>query len=684
MRMRERFGAIIRLFAYAALIFGFGIVSAAQDETHVFRVEIGGPYQLQDSYSILYDNRTQAAKLKEFRVIFYNSDGQILTQTATETHPLNGNIETYQLSAPVIGFSEIGLSVLTLHSGALEEFPSNVGEIVGMDRTEVKPPPVNGPDVEAEEEGAEVTETLDVPSLVPTLSDADKQRLADTQSNLSALIAQVNEKSDHFVQADDSWRQERQRLTQLIADMSALSDEAESNNASDIKAKIDALNAKMIAQEKLFNLTESLTEIESLKTQGSSLQEQINELQNLAKTDGADISAILSSLAELEPELEALGASAAALNLPQAVSSIQIDTWNTAYLSLKAQLQSSDALPLKAYIIGLSVIFALGALGFGAKSMLSGPTNSRPSKSILNREGGLGVVFPASSLLAGNVATPLASTGQLVAGQLQMLTGPYAVLREAYEATGRIGYAQEGVPGAEDYSFGTGFLISDRHVMTNRHVHGLYGHYLLDKTDPGGIEFIAEKGKDASDFVPFNCEPPFLLPALDIAIYTLARPVKTRKPLQFDPINIEALEGREIVVVGYPDTHTPDRADILAVVEENPVFAVKRISQGRIFRHSTDTDVPFGVETRISENQDTSFAMPAICHNASTLGGNSGSPLLDIKTGQLVGVHFAGFKVFNCEEAANLAMAIAQLTSETSQKYLSAVTKVTDGSAKFI
>jgi len=51
--------------------------------------------------------------------------------------------------------------------------------------------------------------------------------------------------------------------------------------------------------------------------------------------------------------------------------------------------------------------------------------------------------------------------------------------------------------------------------------------------------------------------------------------------------------------------------------------------------------------------------------------------LLDLKTGELVGVHFAGFKAFNKNEAANLAMAIAQLTEEAAQHHLSSVTKIT-------
>ena len=204
--------------------------------------------------------------------------------------------------------------------------------------------------------------------------------------------------------------------------------------------------------------------------------------------------------------------------------------------------------------------------------------------------------------------------------------------------------------------------------MTNRHVHGFYGHYLTSDEDCGGIEFIAEKDKDDSDFIPFNGEPPLLLEGLDIAIYTLSRSAGNRTPIDRVLIPTDELEGRDIAVVGYPDTHDPNNPDILAVVEDNPVFAVKRISQGKIFRHSTDTDNPYGVEVNVNEDDKRKFPMEAICHNASTLGGNSGSPILDIKTGELLGVHFAGHKIFNQKEAANLAMAIAQLTQQLDTK----------------
>ena len=682
MGTRMNFGVIIRLLAFAAILFGFGLKAAAQDDQqsnlltrHVKLCDPGKPtpYQLKDSYSILFDNATQTAKLKDFRVIFYSLNGQTLAETQTETHPLSGNFETYRLNEPAIGFCEIGLSVLSLHSGQIDDFPANVGPIVGMSEIEVLEP--------EDPKGANGNSVI-LPPSIPTLTAAEKQRLEKTASDISALLSGLDEKTETFAAAKQSRAQDEQRLDQLIADTAALLGRTDSPALPNLKPQINALNTDMVNAKADASLTDEQTELSAIDPQIFDLQSQIEALQTLDETAGADISTVMSSLTDIDAGREVLDVSLANITVPDAVTSAQLNAWNTSYLALKTQIEIPPSPQVNWPILLAGIIAGLAVLGMGAKALLSGKPNHRPLKSGLSRAEAPGVIFPASPMLAGNVAAPLAPAGQLAAAQLQMLSGPYAVLQDAYQATGRIGYAQEGVPSAEDYGFGTGFLVSDRHVVTNRHVHGLYGHYLLDETDPGGIEFIAEKGKDASDFVPFNCEPPLLLPALDIAIYTLARPVKTRKPLSLTPIEMEDLDGREIVVIGYPDTHTPQRPDILAVVEENPIFAVKRLSQGHIFRHSTDTDTPYGVETPVSESKHANFIMPAICHNASTLSGNSGSPLLDVNTGHLLGVHFAGFKVFNREEAANLAMAIAQLTDETSQKYLSAVTNVTGAPTK--
>ena len=272
-----------------------------------------------------------------------------------------------------------------------------------------------------------------------------------------------------------------------------------------------------------------------------------------------------------------------------------------------------------------------------------------------------GVIFSHSPLLAGAVtpgAVPLVPAGHMAPAGLQMMTGQFAALKPAYMATGRIGGPQEGVPTNEDVAFGTGFLITPNHVMTNQHVYEFYKHYLTGE-DCGGIEFIAERDRDASDYVAFDGAPPVILPELDIAIFKLARAVRNRDPIDRIAIPTEELDEREVVTISYPCPFEVDDM-ILSVVESDPVFAVKRVSQGRVFRHSTDTDASFGVMVNVDARVNSSEKLSAICHNASTLGGSSGAPLLDM-SGQLVGVHFAGDRTFNGKEAANLAMAIEAL-----------------------
>ena len=307
----------------------------------------------------------------------------------------------------------------------------------------------------------------------------------------------------------------------------------------------------------------------------------------------------------------------------------------------------------------------------------------RPDKSDVMVTGlETGLLFEGSPMMATGVApissasAPLAGAGQMSASNLQALTGVYEVLRPAYQATGRLGYSQEGAPTRKDFSLGTGFLITPRHVMTARHVHESFGRLYLSGEDCGGIEFLGEKDNDKSDFYEFNGEPAQVWDGLDICVYTLARPVTDRTPIPRREQPTQDLDGRDIVIFGYPDTMDPDDEALSGMVEPDPIFAVKRVSQGKVFRHSTDDEDPYGVIARIKMNARTQFEMSAICHNASTLGGNSGSPVLDAKTGALVGVHFAGKPDFSGAEDANLAMAIEQITKEEARQKISKINTV--------
>jgi len=581
------FWRIIGAILTGVILLGYSFVSLAQSDTNIIRMDYQIRYQLEDSYSINYDNQTQPAKLKDFRVIFYDPEGNILHKTNIETHDLTAKLVTYSIDAPVIGFSEIGLSVLSLHSGEMADFPTSLRDILGLGLvSEVKAP-----------EKAEIAEDTPPPPPppppppVPTLSAEDKTRLNDTVITLDALKSELNEKLDLFQQDLPARLSSLERLEQLIQETSALSERTDSNLFESLKPQISGLSSDLENAQTDAVFADTYSDLESAKTRLQTLSNKMDDLINRSETDGADISGIIPALTNIETELASLHASVSGARWPELLSSNQLDDWDAQIQAIQTQLNTPPPSSIWPLILGL-VLAVLAALFWLAKILLGGKAQTRPLKSVLTNSQATGVVFPASPMLAGNVAAPLSAAGQLTASQLQMLSGPYAHLRHAYQATGRIGYAQVGKPNAEDYSFGTGFLVTDRHVMTNRHVHGMYGHYMMDEADPGGIEFIAEKDKDASDFVPFNCEPPLLLPGLDIAIYTLARPVKNRTPIRLKAIETDTLEGQEIIVIGYPDTHTPDDEDIKAVVEENAIFAVKRISQGQIFRHTTDTDIP--------------------------------------------------------------------------------------------
>jgi len=253
-----------------------------------------------------------------------------------------------------------------------------------------------------------------------------------------------------------------------------------------------------------------------------------------------------------------------------------------------------------------------------------------------------------------------------------MLSGPLPIAlahcEEAYNAVGRIGKAQQGVPTGEDEPFGTGILIAPNKVLTNHHV--IRDFESIGQDPDIGIEFFGEKDSDRSEFITFDTTiAPVILDGYDAAILTLKDTSPNRVPISMTSQPAASLSGREIVVIGYPYTYWSQEDEIVSATQEDePILGVKRYSEAKIFDHSIGRQIPYGVQAPVSDHIHPSRTMRAICHDASTLGGSSGSAVICKESGELIALHFGFDKKFGEAEDTNFAIPgedIAQIILET-------------------
>jgi endonuclease G, mitochondrial len=179
---------------------------------------------------------------------------------------------------------------------------------------------------------------------------------------------------------------------------------------------------------------------------------------------------------------------------------------------------------------------------------------------------------------------------------------------------------------------GTGFVVGKRLVMTNRHVAKLFSSGLGLKIayNPGDsvINFrrqIDSRDSDGSAYVEvLGVE--MIHPYWDMALLRVAD-LPDNRVLALSTKMPEALEGRDIVAVGYP---AKDWRSDLALQDRifSSQYNVKRLQPGVLRKRAS---------IRSFEN-----VVNALTHDASTLGGNSGSAVLDVETNQVLALHFAG------------------------------------------
>jgi len=184
----------------------------------------------------------------------------------------------------------------------------------------------------------------------------------------------------------------------------------------------------------------------------------------------------------------------------------------------------------------------------------------------------------------------------------------------------------------EKYSDTRAILVTNRHVALEfARADGRGGYYF--RTLPNfrdyqtQIDFLEEHGTDGAKEAPV-IRVVFIAgdDAPDIALLEAEGEVlRGLAPMEFSTARLEM--GAPLGVVGYPAYDSRSDPDEVAAYFGD-IFDVKRFSFGNVTSLAT--------------------AAPEFTHDATTLGGNSGSCVFDRETGKAVGLHFAGdYKIAN-------------------------------------
>jgi hypothetical protein len=222
---------------------------------------------------------------------------------------------------------------------------------------------------------------------------------------------------------------------------------------------------------------------------------------------------------------------------------------------------------------------------------------------------------------------------------------PWGVLdeyRNGIEQTLRsVGRVQ--VAGIPDLPYGgTGFVVADDVLMTNCHVARLFCEAGPNQSwvfTPGvqaSIDFV--ENPDADEPVELVIEEIIgIHDRVDLALLRMTvTSDRAPEPLTLMSEEPEDLAGRQVYVVGYPapDTRRNDPAVMHHIFGE--IYYVKRLQPGAVL------DPSVGPTLREPPCSQTTGDADVIYHDASTLGGNSGSAVVDLETNFVLGLHYAG------------------------------------------
>lgn len=179
---------------------------------------------------------------------------------------------------------------------------------------------------------------------------------------------------------------------------------------------------------------------------------------------------------------------------------------------------------------------------------------------------------------------------------------------------------------------GTGFVVGDGLLMTNRHVAEIFSsglgirNLVFRAGYETGVDFLRERDSTTSHILGIR-RVVMIHPFWDMALLHVDGLLPAQAPLRLSLQRPEEMSGRDVAVVGYPAFDPRNDAKVQDTVFGG-VYYVKRLQPGKL-RGRRDIE-SFGKN------------VPATTHDASTLGGNSGSAVIDPASGCVIGLHFAG------------------------------------------
>ena len=189
------------------------------------------------------------------------------------------------------------------------------------------------------------------------------------------------------------------------------------------------------------------------------------------------------------------------------------------------------------------------------------------------------------------------------------------------------------LPGNKQFPYGgTGFVVGRGLIMTNRHVAEIFARGLgtrrLDFLSgaKAGIDFGRELNTPTAATLMVR-RVKMIHPYWDMALLEVDGLDARHAPLKLACRDARDLMGTQIAVVGYPAYDPRNPADIQQNLFSRR-YGIKRLQPGEL--QGATRAASFGK------------FVDAAGHDCSTLGGNSGSAVFDLASGEVLGLHFGG------------------------------------------